>query len=418
MMQNLSALTVNISKKLGLNDEQLPLTILQTPDIYISKNDCTFIKGDNLLALTALWKSKSSCVDFCYIDPPYNTGSNFIYSDRRKSDEGSMWGTHSQWMKFMLPRLVLMKAVLKDTGIAAISIDDYEYAQLRVLMDNVFGEDNHLGTLIVNRSKNGKGAKSHIAPNHEYVLIYGRSKRAKMRGLLEDQSAHYDKEDCHGKFKIDGLFRKKGDASKRSDRPNLYYPLFYNEKGEVFTENVTGKMPSVFPIDSKGIERRWLWGPEKAKAESWKLFASANGVIYVKNYHTLGKRLKVRSIWEKPSYLTDKATNEITTIFGEKIFETPKPLSLIEDLIDCCASENSVILDFFAGTGTTAHAANNLNQRDGGSRSVLLVEQSEAIPLGHVAIQYGYRLISDITEHRLKIISQESINYSYGVISL
>lgn len=418
MMQNLSELTKNISKKLGLNDEQLPLTLSHIPKIDIDDNyDCTLIKGDNITALTALWECRSSCIDFCYIDPPYNTGSNFIYSDRRKNHDGTMWGIHSQWMKFMLPRLVLMKTVLKSTGIAAVSIDDYEYPQLKIMMDNIFGEDHHLGTLIVNRSKNGKGGKSHVAPNHEYVLIYGRSKQAKMRGLPETDSGSYDKADGHGRFKIDGLFRKKGDASKRSDRPNMYYPLFYNENGEVFTENITGKMPFVFPVDSKGVERRWLWGAEKAKEESWRLFASSNGVIYVKNYYTPGKRVKVRSIWDKPGYLTDKATNEISAIFGEKVFETPKPLALIEDLIDCCASENSVILDFFAGTGTTAHAADNLNKRDGGSRRVILAEQSEPIPLDHVALQHGHKTISDITEYRLKKINLDTLSYSYCVIN-
>src|SRR5690606_29081552 len=145
--------------------------------VELNNSDSYLLKGDNLEALSTLSINFLGRIDFCYIDPPYNTGSKFIYHDKRHSTEKGIWGKHSEWMSFMLPRLVLLYSLLSESGIATISIDDYEYAQLKILLDHVFGEDNHLGTIVVNRSKNGKGSKPHIATNHEYVLVDRKSTR-------------------------------------------------------------------------------------------------------------------------------------------------------------------------------------------------------------------------------------------------
>jgi len=179
----------------------------------LEDQDCVLLKGDNLEALAMLTRQHTQQVDFCYIDPPYNTGSKFIYDDKRHTPDTGIWGRHTLWMSFMLPRLVFMRELLRDTGIAAISIDDYEYAQLKILMDQVFGAENYFGTLIVHRSKNGKGSKAHIAISHEHVLIYGKTSKAQIIGLPELDPESYKKKDAHGQYKIDGLFRKKGAAS-------------------------------------------------------------------------------------------------------------------------------------------------------------------------------------------------------------
>ncbi len=348
------------------------------------------LKGDNLDALSLLADKYLETFDFCYIDPPYNTGTKFVYDDRRNSADSGIWGKHAAWMSFMLPRLVLMHASLNDSGVAAISIDDYEYAHLKILLDHVFGAENHLGTLIVHRSKNGKGSKANIAVSHEQVLLYGKTARAKIHGLPELDLDSYSKQDEYGSYKVDGLFRKKGEASRREDRPSMFFPLYYDSFGNVFTENVGGKLKEALPVDSKGVERRWLWGTGKTAQESWKLYASPKGVIYVKNYLTEEKRVKIRSVWDSSRYLTERATNEITEIYGDKVFETPKPLGLIEDLIKCCASKDALILDYFCGTATTAHAAYNVNHLDGGKRKVLLVEQNTAISKDHIAALKGF----------------------------
>lgn len=386
-------------------------------DSVKSEDSCLLVKGDNLKALTSLAHVCENSIDFCYIDPPYNTGQQFVYRDDRTKSSSGIWKGHHDWLAFMLPRLAAAQSVLRPEGVIAISIDDYEYAQLKILMDNIFGEENYLATLVVCRSKNGKGSKPHVAVNHEYVLLYGKSRDVTFLGLEESEARVYDKRDEHGEFTLDGLFRKKGDASLKEDRPNMHYPLYYSPDGKVFTEQTRDDLKMALPRDSKGIDRRWLWGIDKARAESWKLYASPKGVIYVKNYNTHNKRVKLRSILDSPSYLTDRATTELKEIFHQKVFETPKPIALIRDLIDCCSHSNATILDFFAGTGTTAEAAWELNQRDGSNRKVILIEQMQLIAADHIARRSGFERITDITEHRLKHIRRRSEGFTYTALT-
>ncbi|MDD5717115.1 MAG: site-specific DNA-methyltransferase [Sulfuricurvum sp.] len=381
----------------------------------IKNDDCQLYCGDNLILLYQLLDTYESKIDLCYIDPPYNTKNKFIYNDSRTSKKTSCFGTHSSWMEFMLPRLILAKQLLKDIGIIAVSIDDYEQPYLRILLDNIFGEENFIGNLVVSRSKNGKGGKKNIAVNHEYVILYGKTNSANISGHLDDTST-YTKEDQHGIYKIDGLFRKKGDASKKEDRPNMYYPLYYDQNGAVYTEQQNHHCKIALPVDSHGIDRRWLWGKDKASKDSWKLFASENGTIYVKNYYSHNKKIKIRSLWDDNRYLTERATKEIKTIFGEKIFETPKPLGLLEDLIYSLSEKDSLIIDFFAGTGTTAHATNNLNQLDNGHRKTILIEQNEKISNEHLAKKMGFNYIADITKKRLSYIKSINPTFSYSII--
>lgn len=405
----------SIATLLGLNHVQYPACSHNQFEVT-KRHDCVLFKGDNLDVMAGLLRATADKIDFCYIDPPYNTGQEFIYSDNKFSTANSLWGGRHDWLAFMLPRLVAAHLLLRSQGVIAISIDDYEYANLKVLMDCIFGVEKYIATLIVCRSKNGKGSKQNVAVNHEYVLLYGKSANVSLAGLMEDESRIYDKQDEHGQFRIDGMFRKKGDASKREDRPNMHYPLYYSADGKVYTEKWNDSLSVCLPQDSKGIARRWLWGPEKARLESWKLYASKNGTVYVKNYKTEGKRIKLRSIWDSPNYLTDKATREIKALYGEKVFETPKPLSLIRDLIDCCAKSDATVLDFFAGTGTTAEAVWELNKRDNLSRKTILVEQKFLIGRDHVARTKGFAFTSDLTEFRLKAIQQRDHEFAFDTI--
>ncbi|NRB69722.1 MAG: site-specific DNA-methyltransferase [Vibrio sp.] len=372
--------------------------------------DCLMYSGDNINGLSSLANTSPSSIGFCYIDPPYNCSGNFVYNDHRKGSLTGVWGKHSEWMEFMLPRLVFAHYLLKSDGAIAISIDDYEFPYLKILMDKIFGEENFIGNIITCRSKNGKGSKKNIASCHEYLVVYGKTKGAFLRGV-PDSLENYDKSDQYGHYRVDGLFRKKGDASLREDRPNMYYPLYYNENGEVFFDSGAG-LKEAFPIDSKGIERRWLWGKDTAKERAYQLYASPNGVIYVKNYFSPEDRKKIRTLWDDAAYYTERGTKEIKAIYGAKVFDTPKPLSYITDIIDQMSKPNDVILDFFAGSGTTAHAAQVLNERDGGQRKVILMESDERVPKKHVASK-SFDLISDITKFRLDYLSNNFHSYCY-----
>jgi adenine-specific DNA-methyltransferase len=360
------------------------------------------LRGDNLSHLLRLHSTKVE-FDLIYIDPPYNTLNSFLYNDSIIGGQSPVWGSHAAWLAFMLPRLIAAKHLLSNAGVIAVSIDENEGHYLKILMDRIFGEENNIGNVIVCKSKNGTGSNKNIATNHEHLLIFGKSSESKSNGLPAKINK-FKEEDAHGRYSKDGLFRKKGEQSKREDRPNLFYPIYYDKKGRVFTENFTGKLKSTLPIDSSGIERRWIWSKEKANKECWRLYASPKGIIYVKNYYSDDKRTKLRSIWDNSSYLTSAATNEITSLFGAKLFDTPKPVKLIEDIILCFTHQDSMILDFFAGSGTTAHAAQNVNLIDGGQRRVVLIESDSVIPASHIAHKMGYRVISDITQARIEKI--------------
>jgi adenine-specific DNA-methyltransferase len=280
-----------------------------------------------------------------------------------------------------------------------VSIDDYAMAHLKLMLDDVFGEDNHLGTIAVRRSKNGKSAKKGVATGHEYVLVYRKSVQGKIFPLPD--LSEYPKEDAYGRYRIDGLFRKKGDASLRTDRPNLFYPLYAClNTGSVSVEPKGGSV-QIFPRDSRGTERRWIWSKETAAARSHCLYSSPNGVVYVKNYQSGQGAGKISSWWDNPAYYTERGTVELKAVFGEKIFETPKPIAFIKQLLSIAGSKQARILDFFAGSGTTAIAAHQLNQADGGDRSVVLMESNTKVPPSSKAFQQGFQTISDITLARL-----------------
>lgn len=382
------------------------------------QNDVTLFLGDNLISLKKLFLNGSEIVDLCYIDPPYNTGSNFIYADNRKSLEVGLFGSHEAWIQFMLPRLVIVRELLKESGVIAISIDDYEFPYLKILMDRIFGEKNFIGNIVVCRSKNGKGSKKNLASTHEYLLIYGKSNKTVLRGE-SDEDTIYDKADAYGQYRIDGLFRKKGEGSLKSERPLMAFPLYANLKtGEVSVDPREG-WEKVLPQDSKGVDRRWLWGESTTRERIWQLYSSKNGVIYVKNYagkESGQKRKKMRTIWNDPAFYTERATNEITSIFGKKIFDTPKPIEFIKKIIDGMCEENALILDFFAGSATTAHAVYELNKMNGANRKCILMESTDQIPTSHLAYSAGYKKIADISIARLEYIRNKDNEFKFQVL--
>lgn len=411
-----------LSKKLGFRNNlehdllcNEHIELKKTYHKELKKSDCLLFCGNNLTHLINLSINHNNSIGICYIDPPYNTGKKFIYNDVRKNTEFGPFGTHTAWMSFMLPRLTTIKEILKEDGVIAISIDDYELYYLKILLDHVFGEENFIANIVSCRSRNGKGSKKNIASNHEYLLIYGKSKLSSLRGSLDNEK-NYNKTDKYGKFRIDGIFRKKGEDSRRSDRPNMYFPLYYNNVGEVFVDNLPG-LSVIYPIDSKGEERRWLWSKETTEANLWKLYASPNGTIYVKNYLSNDKRIKIRTLWDNPSYFTERATNEIKEIFGDKVFDTPKPLEFIKAIIDQMSYPDDIIIDFFAGSGTTAHAAYALNKNDGGIRKVILMESNDAIPTDHIARKHGFNILSDITKYRLDHLQNINNDFFYQTIN-
>ena len=418
------------------NGKGRALRLSQTPSLGTlrpykeeSKNwDTTqnlYIEGDNLEVLKLLQKSYYGKIKMIYIDPPYNTGKDFIYPDDfhdslenykkitgQVDSEGNQISTnteasgryHTDWLNMMYPRLRLARNLLSDDGVIFISIDDNEVCNLKKICDEIFGEDNFIANAIVQRSTNGMGDRKGFAKNHEFILCYQKSNQTEFRGLTPDNDylSLFDKEDVHGKYKIDGILMKKGAGSRRQDSPSLFFPLYYSStSGEVSLMKKEGFIER-YPIKSDGSEGRWIWGREKITKENYRLYASPNGTIYVKDYLTADRRMKIKSILIDSGYITDRATSEIKDIFDNKVFDTPKPIKLLRDLSDICTSTNDIILDFFSGSATTAHAVMQLNAEDGGNRKFIMVQLPEPTDEEDEVYETGYANICEIGKERIR----------------
>lgn len=401
-------------------------TLVPAPGEGVNENktDNIFIEGDNLEVLKLLQKSYASRIKMIYIDPPYNTGKDFVYCDNFSqpldeylkltnqidaensplvSNKKSAGRFHSKWLSMMYPRLHLARSLLINGGVIFVSIDSTEINNLRLLMDEVFGEENFIELLTVVRSKNGMGSKEGFSTNSDFILCY-----RKPRSFEEDPISFYglpasskyvesfDKEDEHGKYKIDGIFRKKGDGQKREDSPGCFYPVYYDEMGKVYLEDGNGRK-SVTPKLPNGEDGRWIWSRPYAEPRLHRLYASKGGTIYVKDYWSSSLREKPKSVLDDNSYITEVATEEIKALFSEKIFDTVKPVELIKLLISHASEEGDIILDFFAGSATTAHAVMELN-----NRRFILVQIPEPCEANSEALKAGYVTIAEIGKERVR----------------
>jgi len=329
------------------------------------------IEGDNYHSLAVLNFTHREAVDLIYIDPPYNTGNNdFVYNDKFVPKDDSF--RHSKWLSFMEKRLKLARLLLKPTGVIFISIDNNEQAPLRMLCDEIFGENNFVGTLIWRKKEGGGQADAYFVTEHEYVLAYAKSENFKwLDEEIPVEEAEFNKEDENGKFTAVKL-AKWGNTARREDRPKMYFPI----------KSPDGK--NIYPIAPDGGDGRWRVGKKRMDmlVEKDFIFWQKKGekwLPYEKVYFSEGevKKIKERSILFDIATTAD-GTNELTQIFGKKdIFGNPKPTELIKFFLQYGAKQNAVILDFFAGSGTTAQAVLSLNNDDGGSRQFILCTNNE-----------------------------------------
>lgn len=339
------------------------------------------LEGDNLASLQLLLKMHKGKIDLIYIDPPYNTGHNdFAYDDNFVSANDAF--LHSKWLSFMRNRLALAKNLLSPVGCIFISINDIEQSQLKLLCDSIFGESNFIATL-PKKGSGGRQDSKHFAVVHEYVLCYARNANYFVAGREEKESGDYPlmDETTGRRYKLQ-LLRKWGDSSRRIDRPNLYYPLYYSEKsGEISTEPIADGI-IIYPMLSKTEEGRWRWGKSTMQENIENgvvIFQKKSGeyVGYEKIYEPTEVATKPYTTW-----IDDIDNNTGSTllknILGKTAFDYPKPLDLIEKLLRRGTDRTDItVLDFFAGSGTTGHAVMKLNAEDGGTRRFILCTNNE-----------------------------------------
>lgn len=394
-----------------------PLTLLsedkkhnQKPENKDSEN--LLIKGDNLEVLKHLKGAYSESIKMIYIDPPYNTGSDgFVYQDDRKFtvdelsklagiDKGeaqrvldfteSKANSHSAWLTFMYPRLYVARDLLKDDGVIFISIDENEMAQLKILTDEVFGEQNFITSFIWKNKKGGGNDSKYVAIEHESILMYCRDKNH-LDKLFETYSPEYLKryslEDDESKYFWDTLKRKSG---------KQYYPVVCPDG-------------SSLEFDENGNKISWLRSKARFESDLVKgdvKFEKGKNSWSVKFKQRLPKGKKPRSIFIDESLLDNVATTsdgskELLDLFKVDIFENPKPVNLIKKLINFTVSENDIVLDYFSGSGTTAQAVMELN-KDDAQRKFICVQIDELTDTKKTAYKAGYKTIFGITKARIE----------------
>ena len=381
------------------------------------------IEGDNLEVLKLLQKSYAGKVKLIYIDPPYNTGKDFIYPDNYRDniqnyleltgqiDSGNQKLSsnieasgrfHTDWLNMIYPRLRLARALLSEDGTIFISVDETELPNLRLILDDVFGGENFVSTLTLLCNARGRAQDKHFATTHEYIVCYSRSSLEK--GAFEvpkdpEQIAkEYPESDSIGYYRLLEL-RNTHREFGRHNRPNLYYPLYASEDGTVNVDFGAGREP-VFPNWDDGFEGCWTWGLPKATESVSSLHArsvSGRMKIYVKD-RAEGATRMLKTILTAKAYATDKGQRAFNDLFDtkEKIFQSPKSPRLLADLIATRTNHNDIILDFFAGSGTSGHAVMVQNAADGGRRRFLLVQLPEPTD------REDYPTISAIAKKRLR----------------
>ena len=403
----------------------------ESVDFDTTKN--LFIEGDNLDALKLLQETYLGKVKVIFIDPPYNTGKDFIFKDafqevaasysersNQKDEAGnrlvlnseSNGRFHSDWLTMMYSRIKLAWNVLADDGIMAVAIDDSEVFQLGKVMDEVFGPSNRLACAPWLSEASGGKEKTGLRTGHEYILIY--FKRTPESISQEERSVGaLNLRDENGPYRKGRELMKWGGTSLRSDRPNQFYEL------------PTPNGEKVLPFRNDGKEGHWRWGKDNPDILTaiknpeffhWELRPFDPGVAVNGKTERWVPYEKIRdekksvgwSTWLDKFGANADATRELKELFGSKPFDTPKPTSLIKWLLALHADENGIVLDFFAGSASTAHAVIDINKEDGGRRRFIMIQLDEACSPESSGFKAGYKTISAIGKDRLRLVNKKN----------
>lgn len=413
------------ARRLALTPSTGTLRPAREDSVDWDKTRNLMIEGDNLEVLKLLQKSYAGKIDLIYIDPPYNTGSDLVYPDdysdnisnylkrtgqangdnlRTTSNAEAGGRFHSNWLDMIFPRLVLARTMLSPKGAIAISIDGREVDAAKLVCDSVFGEEAFIGRVVRATGTTTGQDSGGFGSSFDFLLCYSRDVDFEISGipLTEEDAKRFQDTDERGAYSVLQL-RKTGNADRREDRPSMWYPV----KAPDGTE--------VYPIGPTGYESRWRFGPEKYRQSVsenmivWKQDSANNWKPYVK-YYLEGREKRPSPLWDDIDG-NKKATIEVRGLLGEGAFSNPKPTQLVRRLLGVLAPTDALVMDFFAGSGTTAHAVMLQNQADGGSRRYILIQLPEELDAtnGEQRSAAGLcdklakpRNIAEITKERLR----------------
>ena len=402
-------------KRNAINLLQIPTRSTLVPfreesvDFEVTGN--IFIEGDNLEVLKLLYKPYFRTVKAIYIDPPYNTGGDFVYSDNykdplntylqltgQKNEEGNTITNdvdksgryHSGWLSMMYPRLFLARQLLKDDGIIFVSIDDHEVYNLRMLMNEIFGEENMFQQVVWQRHAGGGNNAKHFAIDHEYILVYAKNKQhipTLKFPLSDDQKCEYTEVDewhsTLGPYKVRSFQQNR----PANPRPGLQYKIELPDGTKVFDQ--------------------WKWQESRfleAKKENKMVFRKdtrGKWRVGYKKYLNTSERLPRSLLTQVERNVEGK--KQLSDVLGQPdILNNPKPVGLLKHLLEFSTDSDSLVVDFFAGSCTTAQAVLELNREDGGNRKFIMIQLPEPTPEKSIARNAGYQTISDIGKTRIQ----------------
>ena len=388
-----------------------------------------YIEGDNLEVLKLLQETYLGKVKMIYIDPPYNTGNDFVYEDdfKQSADEyiensgqldedgnrmvantESNGRFHTDWLNMIYPRLKLAKDLLSEDGVIFISIDDNEVDNLRKICDEIFGEENFKSNSIIINNRGGRDYGG-IALQHDYILIYSKNIIATLNPINETdkQFQYYD---VYGGFNLMEL-RNRNIKFNDKNRPNLCYPFYVNpnnaDKNGLLELSLEPKIGfiEVYPAKSNGVQTVWRWGKEEKARDNInkEIFGKENrngGYMIVQKYRKSTKMQ--RSVWDEKEFVNERGTEAIKDLLDKAYFNYPKSVYTIKRVLELGSSKNALILDFFSGSGTTAHAVMQLNAEDGGKRKFIMVQLQEECAEDSEAYKAGYKNICEIGKERIR----------------
>lgn len=389
-----------------------------------------YIEGDNLDVLKLLQETYLGKVKMIYIDPPYNTGSDFMYEDDFTGDISEYLATssqydnegnrlvenldsngrfHTDWLNMIYPRLKLAKDLLSDDGVIFISIDDNEVGNLKKVCDDVFSPSNFIGQITVVGNPRGRDYGG-VARMHDYILTYRKSSLTTIN-LIEDANNEFKMFDEIGGFELREL-RNRNIKFNKENRPNLYYPFYVNPEEEdmyglhpISLESNEGWI-ELYPLASQGINTVWRWGKPKSEANlNINIHAKPmkNGsYMIVEKYRE--SRMMARSVWWDKDTNTEKGTLLVKELMNGKVFDYPKPIEMLMRICEMGSNtdSNDIIMDFFSGSGTLAHAVMSLNVKDDGNRQFVLVQLPEETDEKSEAYKAGYKNICEIGKERIR----------------
>ena len=389
-----------------------------------------YIEGDNLEVLKLLQETYLGKIKMIYIDPPYNTGSDLVYNDdfskptseyiassgyldedgnRLVENLESNGRYHTDWLNMIYSRLRLAKDLLATNGVIFVSLDDNESANLKKICDEVFGAVNFIGQITVVGNPRGRDYGG-VARMHDYLFVYKKSPEAVIN-LIEDSENNFKMFDSLGGFELREL-RNRNIKFNKENRPNLYYPFYINpttedEHGlhEISLEPKDGWI-ELYPLESQCVNTVWRWGKQKSQENlnvNIKAKPMRNGSYMIVEKYREG-RMMARSVWWDKDTNTEKGTLLVKELMEGKVFDYPKPVEMLMRTIEMGtdSDEGAYVLDFFSGSGTTAHAVMQLNAKDGGNRKFIMVQLPERTDEKSEAYKAGYKTICEIGKERIR----------------